>query len=53
MYAFCCKNALIGRWVKARCRAERHEIAARYREWELVGEPEIRRPGGGWFNPWR
>jgi hypothetical protein len=33
MYAFKYRDALTGRWIKARYRAERHEIAARYREW--------------------
>jgi hypothetical protein len=42
---------LTGKWVKARYRAERDEIAARYATWEIIGEPEIRRPVGGSFNP--
>jgi hypothetical protein len=41
------------KWVKARYRAERSEIAARYAEWEIIGEPEMRRPLGGAFTPWR
>jgi hypothetical protein len=32
---------------------ERHEIAARYVVWEIVGQPEYRRPLGAMFNPWR
>ena len=32
--------------------AEHHEIAARYAVWEIIGEPEYRRPIGGAFNPW-
>jgi hypothetical protein len=53
LFAFRYKDTLTGRWIKARYRAERHEIAARYAIWEIIGEPEIRRPGGGSFNPWR
>ncbi len=35
--------------------AERHEIAARYAEWEIIGPPEIRDvdPNVGYFNPTR
>jgi hypothetical protein len=35
-------DRLTGKWVKARYIAERHEIAARYEEWEILGPPEIR-----------
>ena len=31
-----------GKWVRARYRAERDEIAARYAEWEIIGPAEIR-----------
>ncbi len=41
------------RWVRARYRAERHEIARRYAKWEITGEPEIRRADAGTFNPFR
>jgi hypothetical protein len=43
LFAFRYKEELTRRWVKARYRAERHEIAARYATWEIIGEPEIRR----------
>ena len=36
------RDPLTGKWVKARYVAERHEIAARYAEWEIIGSPEIR-----------
>ena len=52
-YAFRYRDELTGRWVKARYKAERHEIEARYSEWEIIGEPEYRRPFGAMFNPWR
>jgi hypothetical protein len=45
-----------GRWIRARYVAERHEIAARYVEWEIVGPPEIRNveaSAAAYFNPWR
>ncbi len=37
----------------ARYRAERHEIAARYAEWEIIGPPEIRDvdPDARYFTP--
>ena len=45
LYPFRYRDSLTGKWVKARYLAERHEIAARYKEWEITGAPEIR--GGG------
>ena len=43
-----------GKWVRARYLAERHVIAARYKEWEVTGPPEIRGDGGyESFNPYR
>jgi len=33
--------------------AERAELRRRYAEWEIIGEPEYRRPIGGTFNPYR
>jgi hypothetical protein len=30
---------------------ERHEIEARYAVWEIVGQPEYRRPLGAMFSP--
>jgi len=41
------------KWVKARYFAERHELEARYAEWEIIGPPEYRRPVGEAFNPRR
>jgi len=31
--------------------ADRHEIATRYAEWEIIGEPEYLRPIGVAFSP--
>ena len=44
---------MTGKWVKARYVAERHEIAARYTEWEVIGPPEIRDvdPHARYFTP--
>ena len=46
---------LTGKWVRARYVAERHEIAARYTEWEIIGPPEIRHadPEARYFTPWK
>jgi hypothetical protein len=53
LYPFRFVDPVTGRWVRARYRAERHEIAARYATWEIVGEPEVRRAGAAAFSPWR
>ena len=42
LYPFRYRDPLTGKWVKARYVAERHEIAARYQEWEITGAAEIR-----------
>ena len=46
------RDPVTHKWVKARYKAERQELEARYKEWEIIGEPEYRRPGGGAFSPW-
>jgi hypothetical protein len=53
LFPFRTRNELTGKWVRARYKAEYHELMARYAEWEIIGPPEIRRPGGGAFSPWR
>jgi hypothetical protein len=55
MFSFCYRNPLTGKWVNARYLAERHEIAASFAGWEIIGLAEIR-TGGDWgagFNPMR
>jgi len=52
-YPFRFRDPVSGKWVRARYVAERHEIAARYAEWEIIGSPELRRPHGGAFSPWK
>jgi len=46
---------LTGKWVRARYLAERHVIAERYAEFEIIGPPEIRDvdPDARYFNPTR
>ena len=39
-FQFRYRDPLTGKMVKARYRAERHEITARYAEWELIEPPE-------------
>lgn len=55
LFRFRYRNPLTGKWVKARYRAERREIAERHAEFELVGEPEIRNvdPDARYFTPHR
>jgi hypothetical protein len=53
LYPFRYRHELTGKWVKARYVAERHVIAERYAEWEIVGPPELRGSVGGHFSPWR
>jgi hypothetical protein len=53
LYPFRFRDALTGKWVRARYLAERGEIAARYGEWEITGVPEIRTLAGAAFTPWK
>jgi hypothetical protein len=54
LFPFRFLDPLTGRWVRARYKAERHEIAARYAEWEITGPPEIRGAAEhSHFNPYR
>ena len=53
LYPFRFRDPVTSKWVRARYVAERHEIAARYREWEIIGPPELRRPLAAAFTPWR
>jgi len=52
LYPFRFRDPLSGKWVRARYVAERHELSARYVEWEIIGPPELRLPSGGAFSPW-
>ena len=42
LFLFRYRDVRTGKWIRARYRAERHEIAARYAEFETIGAPEIR-----------
>ena len=53
MYSFRFIDPLTGRRVRARYRAERHEIEQRYEKWEITGEPEVRHVAVSGFSPWR
>jgi hypothetical protein len=53
LFEFRYRDPRTGKWVKARYRAELHEIRERYAEWETIGEPEVREPLGGAFDPYR
>lgn len=39
LYRFRYFDKVRGRWIDARYRAAKEEIAARYEKWEIVGEP--------------
>jgi len=53
LFPFRFRDPLTGKWVRARYVAERHIIAERYAEFEIVGPPEIREfdPNERYFNP--
>ena len=53
LFPFRYRDELTGKWVRASYLAERHEIAERYKEWEITGSPEIRGDGGySYFRPY-
>jgi hypothetical protein len=51
LFPFRYRDRRTGRWIRARYKAAREEIAARYAEWEIVGSVETRESGGGSFRP--
>jgi hypothetical protein len=51
LYPFRFRDRLTGHWVRARYRATRTDIAARYAEWEVTGPPELREPLNTAFTP--
>ncbi len=53
LYPFRFRDALSGRWVRARYVAERDVIAARHAAREITGTPELRSCVGGALNPWK
>jgi len=55
LFPFRYRDRVSGKWVRARYVAERHEIAACYAQWEIIGPPEIRDvdPHARYFMPWK
>lgn len=54
LFPFRYRDPLTGKWIRARYLAERHEIGARYKQWEITGPPEVRHDAvGGHFSPFR
>ena len=53
LFPFRYRDPRTGKWVRARYVAERHEIKARYAEWEITGPAEIRdvNPDARYFTP--
>ena len=51
LYPFRYRDLVTGKWVRARYKAELHQITARYAEWKIDGPPEIRTPIEGYFAP--
>src|SRR5690348_12725685 len=55
LYPFKFRDPATGCWTKARYKATLNDIGARYAEWMIDGEPEIRGsiPPASSFNPYR
>jgi hypothetical protein len=53
LFSFRYRHPVSGRWVMARYKATREDIAARYVEWETIGPPEFRSAPGKHFSPYR
>ena len=55
LYPFRYRDPLTGRWVKARYKATRADIAAGHAEWEIIGPADVRDPDAGArrFDPYR
>ena len=53
LFPFRYRDPRTGKWIRARYRAERQEIAQRYAEWEITGLAEIREvnPEARYFTP--
>ncbi len=53
LFPFRYRDELTGKWLRARYKTSRSDIAARHVEWEISGPGETRRDTGGSFNPHR
>lgn len=51
LYAFTYYDELRKRWTRARYKATREDIAKRYQQFKLEGEPELREGSGNGFTP--
>jgi hypothetical protein len=53
LFHFRYRDPRTGKWIRARYRADRDEIAARYEEWEITRPAEIRdvEPDARYFTP--
>jgi hypothetical protein len=51
LYPFRYRDTLTGRWVRARYKASKSDLAARYAEWEVTWPPEIRETLDAAFTP--
>lgn len=53
LFRFRYRDPRTGKWLRARYRADRNEIVARYVEWQILGEAEIRDvdPDARYFTP--
>ena len=51
LYAFRFEDPATGKWTRSRRRASIADIRRRYAEWELIGQPELRRGGAELFSP--
>ena len=45
LYPFRFRDQVTGKWIHARYKATRAELAARYTEWEITGPAEVRDVG--------
>jgi hypothetical protein len=52
LFAFRFFDPIRNRWIVARHKLSKDELAARYERYEIIGEPEVRQPmNDGHFNP--
>jgi hypothetical protein len=51
VYPFRYRDPVTRRWVRARHKATKDDLAARYAEWEITGPPELREPLDAQFTP--
>jgi hypothetical protein len=53
LYPFRYRDPLTSRWIRARYKATRADIASTHAEWEIIGPAEVRSGSGGAFSPYR